>query len=311
LIKRYTLSAEKRVKEVLDNIQLPGELPSIFFRRMIATADEHLPYDIVLQRFRERLPGHIAEAITPITAQINKKYQADKTRPVQEELTMLEVADLIPNSTVSPTFNSAINHSPHRRSTSRHNRSTSRSRIRSRSPSNKRFHDNGSWCRNHFLYRDQALVVPSASTQFPQSTSNIDATTISTVTSKRLFVQDQNSKLLFLIDTGSDISIVSARKQNLKEDDQCLFAANGSRIKSYGKRYFNLNLGLRRAFNYKFTIADTQNNIIGADFWLTLRRSFVDVLSKKSVTTIGIYHKQQLGRKSSRIIANSGSKQRK
>ena len=94
LVKRYTLSAEKRVKEVLDNIQqLPGELPSIFFRRMIATADEHLPYDIVLQRFRERLPGHIAAAITPITAQINKKYQADKTRPVQEELTMLEVAD--------------------------------------------------------------------------------------------------------------------------------------------------------------------------------------------------------------------------
>ena len=109
-------------------------------------------------------------------------------------------------------------------------------------------------------------MVPSASTQFPQSTSNIDATTISTVTSKRLFVQDQNSKLLFLIDTGSDISIVSARKQNLKEDDQCLFAANGSRIKSYGKRYFNLNIGLRRAFNYKFTIADTHNNIIGADF---------------------------------------------
>ncbi|KAI2811072.1 hypothetical protein BLOT_002243 [Blomia tropicalis] len=29
---RYTLSAEKRVKEVLDNIQqLPGELPSVFF----------------------------------------------------------------------------------------------------------------------------------------------------------------------------------------------------------------------------------------------------------------------------------------
>ncbi|KAI2810731.1 hypothetical protein BLOT_001895 [Blomia tropicalis] len=82
LVKRYTLSAEKRVKEVFDNIQqLPGELPSIFFRRMIATADEHLPYDVVL-RFRGRLPSHVAAAITPITAQINKKYKVDKTRPV-------------------------------------------------------------------------------------------------------------------------------------------------------------------------------------------------------------------------------------
>ncbi|KAI2800760.1 hypothetical protein BLOT_012332 [Blomia tropicalis] len=126
LVKRYTLSAEKRVKDVLDNIQqLPGELPSIFFRRMIATADEHLPYDTVLQRFRERLPSHVAAAITPITAQINEKYLADKTRPVQDEITMLEVADLIPNSTVSPTFNSAIGHSP------RHNRSTSRDLTRS------------------------------------------------------------------------------------------------------------------------------------------------------------------------------------
>ncbi|KAI2800756.1 hypothetical protein BLOT_012328 [Blomia tropicalis] len=126
LVKRYTLSAEKRVKEVLDNIQqLPGELPSIFFRRMIATADEHLPYDTVLQRFRERLPSHVAAAITPLAAQINEKYQTDKTRPVQEELTMLDVADLIPNSTVSPTFNSAIGHSPH------HNRSMSRDLTRS------------------------------------------------------------------------------------------------------------------------------------------------------------------------------------
>ena len=80
-------------------------------------------------------------------------------------------------------------------------------------------------------------------------------------------MRDQNSKLLFLIDTGSDISTVSARsQQKIDPLSQPLYAANGSIINTYGHRYLNLDLGFRRAFNFKFILAATQNNIIGADF---------------------------------------------
>ena len=71
LIKRYTLSREQRVRDVLDNIQLgPGELPSTLFRRLLSTADDLIPYDLIVQRFRERLPENIAAAIAPLTNKI-------------------------------------------------------------------------------------------------------------------------------------------------------------------------------------------------------------------------------------------------
>ena len=45
-----------------------------------------------------------------------------------------------------------------------------------------------------------------------------------------------------------------------------MYAANGSTISTYGIRTFELGLGLRRAFTWKFVIADVAKPIIGADF---------------------------------------------
>ena len=71
LIKRFTLSTEQRIREVLDNLQFaPPETPSNFFRRMWSTADGVLAYDVVISRFRERLPPNIAAVIAPMTNNI-------------------------------------------------------------------------------------------------------------------------------------------------------------------------------------------------------------------------------------------------
>ncbi|UYV65211.1 hypothetical protein LAZ67_3003616 [Cordylochernes scorpioides] len=45
-----------------------------------------------------------------------------------------------------------------------------------------------------------------------------------------------------------------------------LTAANNSPIKTYGERFLNLDLGLRRDFKWRFIIADTNKAILGADF---------------------------------------------
>ncbi|XP_026469946.1 uncharacterized protein LOC113373895 [Ctenocephalides felis] len=44
------------------------------------------------------------------------------------------------------------------------------------------------------------------------------------------------------------------------------FAANSSRISTYGKRTLELDLSLRRSFNWQFVVADVATAIMGADF---------------------------------------------
>lgn len=84
----------------------------------------------------------------------------------------------------------------------------------------------------------------------------------------RLFVTDRKSKLEFLIDTGSDLSVYP--RQLLKERrPRCtyeLFAANGTTISTYGHLQLHLDLGLRRDYSWKFVVADVSKPIIGIDF---------------------------------------------
>lgn len=73
----------------------------------------------------------------------------------------------------------------------------------------------------------------------------------------------------FLIDTGACISLLPpspADRNNVQSFE--LFAANDSRIKTYGERLLVLNLNLRRNFPFIFTIADVSSPILGADFLL-------------------------------------------
>lgn len=62
--------------------------------------------------------------------------------------------------------------------------------------------------------------------------------------SHRIFVMDRYSKISYLVDTGADIcgnKIHGAVNRNEYE----LFAANGTRIATYGTIAINLNLSLR------------------------------------------------------------------
>lgn len=84
--------------------------------------------------------------------------------------------------------------------------------------------------------------------------------------SKRLYVYDKKSHLNFLIDTGSDISLIPhVGKPDTPPSETTLFAANNTRIATYGNKYLNLNLGLRRDLNWEFLMADVPYPIIGAD----------------------------------------------
>ena len=123
---------------------------------------------------------------------------------------------------------------------------------------------------------DICSLVSAPPANRPNNSSGVDhhSTHISSPkpilpSSKRLFVEDLTSHLLFLIDTGSDVSVLSRnhfRHFSISSEQPWLYAANGSQIKTFGKRSLKLSLGLRRTFNFTFFVADTQNNILGADF---------------------------------------------
>lgn len=84
--------------------------------------------------------------------------------------------------------------------------------------------------------------------------------------SRRLVVLDPTTKQKFLIDSGSDISILPKSHCRTPPTTLVLYAANGTTIKTYGYKRLTVSLGLRRDFDWNFCIADVDKPILGSDF---------------------------------------------
>lgn len=84
--------------------------------------------------------------------------------------------------------------------------------------------------------------------------------------SKRLIIADRKTGTRFLIDTGADISVFPPPYPNKRKTISNLYAANGTKISTFGEQLYVLDLGLRRAYKWIFTIANVRQAIIGADF---------------------------------------------
>ncbi|UYV70202.1 hypothetical protein LAZ67_7002164, partial [Cordylochernes scorpioides] len=102
----------------------------------------------------------------------------------------------------------------------------------------------------------------------------------------RLFVTDKNTGLRFLVDSGADISIIPPKDKNrIPSSDYKLYAANGTEIVTYGTKVRNLDIGLRRQFQWPFVIANTNRAIIGADF-LNNFGLIIDIKNKRLIDGI-------------------------
>ena len=81
-----------------------------------------------------------------------------------------------------------------------------------------------------------------------------------------LHIQDAASGIVFLIDTGAEVSIVQPSKTELKRPpNHSLIAANGTPIRSFGTRQLELKIAQFR-FTWRFQVAEAHVHIIGADF---------------------------------------------
>ena len=98
---------------------------------------------------------------------------------------------------------------------------------------------------------------------------SLAATGVASPNFSRLFyVKDQNSRTQFLVDAGSEVSVLppSTVSQKCSIDSLTLMAVNDTPIHMFGIQSLTLNLGLRRSLPWIFIIADVQRPILGADF---------------------------------------------
>ncbi|KRY65025.1 hypothetical protein T4A_7522 [Trichinella pseudospiralis] len=84
------------------------------------------------------------------------------------------------------------------------------------------------------------------------------------------FVQERSYGMRFLVDTGSEVSVVpynaTRRSQLHTADIPQLTAANGIRIDVVGSRELTVDLGFTRPMKWKFIVARIAQPILGADF---------------------------------------------
>ncbi|XP_044573963.1 uncharacterized protein LOC123258151 [Drosophila ananassae] len=110
----------------------------------------------------------------------------------------------------------------------------------------------------------------------------------------RLAINDNYSKTQFLIDTGADISVKQpCRIAKTMLTPKLLFAANVTKIQTYGEKHITVSLGLRRNFVWTFVLADVNCAIIGADF-LQPFDLLVDVKRRKLIDRATLYESTYL-----------------
>ncbi|XP_055615127.1 uncharacterized protein LOC129761433 [Toxorhynchites rutilus septentrionalis] len=110
------------------------------------------------------------------------------------------------------------------------------------------------------------------------SRSSVTAEVGASKESSRLTVFDRTNNIAFLIDTGSDVSILPATRRDKTKPPTpfLLHAANSTNIPTFDTRFLYVDFGLRRRFSWNLLVADVSTAIIGAVF-LSHFRLMVDL----------------------------------
>lgn len=89
--------------------------------------------------------------------------------------------------------------------------------------------------------------------------------------SSTLSVVDRRFGHSNLLDTGAEVSVYPASLQDLRAQhpSTTLSAANGTSIRTLGKRSISLVLGPKRHYTHEFFIAGVTRPILGAGFFIT------------------------------------------
>lgn len=293
LIRRMSESQEERVRQVLTQEDIGDRKPSQYLRHLRSKVDAHTVPDTLLRTlWSSRLPPQV-KAIVASQTEMSLDAVADLADRIQDAIVpasctnaavtcsstmkqgMPDYENLLSKiESLSQQMNEnllnkvdALTKQMSGLLTEHNSKERFRRRSRSRSSSNRSPSSSkqAGMCWYHQRFGEQAHKCNLPCTYLQQNNTKVGALGHS---STRLFVTDRKTGRKFLVDTGSDLSIIPRDKQHKYRPTTMfnLSAANNSIIRTYGLQQMELDLGLRRALTWNFTVADVSEPIIGADF---------------------------------------------
>ncbi|GBM41045.1 Transposon Ty3-I Gag-Pol polyprotein [Araneus ventricosus] len=223
LINRSGESSQQEIRQLLSGEELGARKPSELLRNMKRRAETlKVPETFMLELFLQRLPTSVQTILAAVT-----------------DLTLYkaaEISDRILEVTSVPMEIHVVN---------KNNSNSMEEKL---------------LCEIEKLNaRIDKLELSRSRSPFRRNRSKrkrrrIDATCSLPQTSRRLFIRDRISNISFLVDIGSDVSLIPAntyQKRNYQKTKQ---------------KTLSLNFNLRRDFLWTFLIADVSIPILGADF---------------------------------------------
>ncbi|XP_076299334.1 uncharacterized protein LOC143218180 [Lasioglossum baleicum] len=285
LIRRLSISQERKTQQLLEREELGDRKPSQFLRHMRSLGGSCLTETLLRTLWLGRLPANI-QAILATQKETSLDKIAELADAIQEtQPSRPAIAEAAYTGPVATGNQPAVSSFPTETLTDRMMRllisleektedlQHQIAEIRApRSQHTRRYADNR---RQRSSSRNRpnvwgGRVSLHRTMHFPGKRHGQSLTTANdhSPALRRLFIMDQHSKTQFLVDTGADLCVYprSLIRGPCSGAGYELSAANGTPIPTYGTTTLTLNLGLRRDFTWQFVIAEVSRPIIGADF---------------------------------------------
>ncbi|UYV72105.1 hypothetical protein LAZ67_9001826 [Cordylochernes scorpioides] len=277
LLELFRESEGLRIKKLISGIELGDIKPSQLLQKLRSLATPDISDNLIKTLWLDKLPISIKIILITNDENISKlAIMADKINEINPSK---EIYDAEVSSSSTDRLIAKFEELE---------RQVSELRSRSRSKNRK-------YCYYHFRFGPNCLQnkcrppcswKESGKLQPADRVATNSSADIQDCRNLRVFVTDKNTGLRFLVDSGADISIIPSKDKNrMPSSDYKLYAANGTEIVTYGTKVRNLDIGLRRQFQWPFVIANTNRAIIGADF-LNNFGLIIDIKNKRLIDGI-------------------------
>ncbi|UYV85054.1 hypothetical protein LAZ67_X004411 [Cordylochernes scorpioides] len=261
LLELFRESEGLRIKKLISGIELGDMKPSQLLQKLRSLATPDISDNLIKTLWLDKLPTSIKNILIVSEVDISKlAIMADKINEINssKEIYDTEVPSSSTDRLIAKLEDLERQVSELRLDRSR-SRSKNRTQSRPRSNSQRSFDPKGKYCYYHFRFGSNCLQnkcrspcswKESGKLQPADRVATSSSAGIQDCRNLRLFVTDKNTGLRFLVDSGADISIIPPKDKNrMPSSDYKLYAANGTKIVTYGTKVRNLDIDFDVNFN--------------------------------------------------------------
>ncbi|XP_044741875.1 uncharacterized protein LOC123302848 [Chrysoperla carnea] len=251
LLSIYKESSERQIKKLISDVELGDLKPSQLLRKMKNLSGTDVSEKVLKTLWLDKLPSHVRSVISIVDGDLDKLAEVGNRVYEMNSPHVNKISSTNDDKSLVSTMQELCERIAALETVRKKSGNQNRSRSRSRS-------------RTHNL------------------TTGCDASDTVPGRQHRLFVKDRRSGIKFLVDSGADVSVIPVGSKRGESTNFKLYAANGTEIPTFGTTVLNIDLGLRRIFEWPFFIAKTSKGILGADF---LRKFdlLIDLKNKKLI----------------------------